>query len=260
MPLLRSWPINHLPCALGNAPPGFNYSASIPRRPVSPLLGSSLSPCGCCKSSCADFGFGGLAESRTSVINVKYLRLLLGLRRARIFLDCLARRRNVGSALPLKEGGEVAKSRLLHIEPWARGLGNGSRLVAECIRFSAGQPPLSDRADLGVATGPAGDRRWRLPRNSLIGRSQFPLALATSSQTTSRGQGVGDWSGWPAVTAATLRLAAPHGRTPWELRGHSGRRPPCPAALRLRRTSSRRHGRSYTAAVFCRPPIKPFSV
>jgi len=41
-----------------------------------------------------------------------------------------------GAILIVDAGGNVGQLRLLHVEPWARGLGIGSALVAECVAFA----------------------------------------------------------------------------------------------------------------------------
>lgn len=41
-----------------------------------------------------------------------------------------------GAVLLVDAGGNAGQLRLLHVEPWARGAGIGSALVAQCVRFA----------------------------------------------------------------------------------------------------------------------------
>jgi len=43
-----------------------------------------------------------------------------------------------GAVLIVDAGDNVGQLRLLHVEPWARGLGIGGALVAECVKFARG--------------------------------------------------------------------------------------------------------------------------
>jgi DNA-binding MarR family transcriptional regulator/N-acetylglutamate synthase-like GNAT family acetyltransferase len=43
-----------------------------------------------------------------------------------------------GAVLLADAGGNVGQLRLLHVEPWARGLGIGSALVGACVQFARG--------------------------------------------------------------------------------------------------------------------------
>jgi len=43
---------------------------------------------------------------------------------------------NVGCVFLIRESEEIARLRLLLVEPQVRGLGIGSRLVEECVRFA----------------------------------------------------------------------------------------------------------------------------
>ena len=73
-----------------------------------------------------------------------------------------------GAVLLVDAGDNVGQLRLLHVEPWARGLGIGSALVAECVALRARgglrpHPPLDPHR---AAPAPAASTRPRASGSS----------------------------------------------------------------------------------------------
>ena len=81
-----------------------------------------------------DYGWDEQIEALTAEIVATFVRNY-DARRERCWI---AERdgENVGSVLLVKETDQVARLRLLLVEPQARGLGIGARLVDECVRFA----------------------------------------------------------------------------------------------------------------------------
>ena len=83
-----------------------------------------------------EYGWGALFEALVADIVAKFLRQF-DAKRERCWIAESAGER-VGSVFVVDEGRNIAKLRLLLIEPRVRGQGLGQRLVEECIAFARG--------------------------------------------------------------------------------------------------------------------------
>ena len=82
----------------------------------------------------AEYGWDGTYEAMVARIVAEYVETHDPAREAAWIAEADGER--VGSVLCVRESDTVAKLRLLYVDPAARGLGIGSKLVEECLRFA----------------------------------------------------------------------------------------------------------------------------
>ncbi len=83
---------------------------------------------------CEEYGWDGTYEALAAEVVAQFIKAY-DPKRERAWIAEMDGER-VGAVFVAKGSDEIAKLRLLHVEPAARGLGIGKRLVAECVGFA----------------------------------------------------------------------------------------------------------------------------
>jgi GNAT superfamily N-acetyltransferase len=96
-----------------------------------------------------------------------------------------------GCVFCVAHGGEVAQLRILHVDPGARGLGLGRRLVDRCVAFAreAGYRELTPAATASAALAALSattSTRMRIPRRLTTGRLPASTDLRRGARAGAR--------------------------------------------------------------------------